>query len=87
MNTSRQRVHILKVLQALRDWGEPILKTELIMLIEEEQNYSYFVGLLDGLCFGGFIHYDYSKADARLCFIEITPGGLEHLRMFDEVPF
>lgn len=86
MNTMKQRDRIFKVLHTLREWNEPILKTELVMLIEEN-NYSYLIGLLDGLCFGGFIHYDTSDFDARLCWITISDNGLNLLRLYDEIPF
>lgn len=86
MNTTTQRSRIMSVLSTLRDWNEPILKTELIILVEP-QNYSYMVGLLDALCFGGLIHFDHSDADARLCWVSLSREGERILSEYDAIPF
>lgn len=86
MNTPKQRERILTILETLREWGEPMLKTELVILVEE-QNYSYLIGLLDGLCFGGYIHFDTSEFDARLCWVSLATEGQNLLRLIDEIPF
>lgn len=82
MNTQRQLRWIEAILEVLEGWGEPLLKTEVVLLVDGA-NYSYLMGLLDGLCFGGFIRYDRSDDDERLCWVSITDKG----RKYIEIPF
>ena len=85
MNTPQQIEWIEKILTCLRDWHDPILKTELIVLVARS-NYSYLVGLLDGLCFAGYVAYSHSETDSRLCWVTITRAGLAHLND-DDFPY
>lgn len=87
MNTNKQIARIDLVLRTLKEWGEPMLKTELVIMCDEEQNYSYMIGLLDGLCFGGYINFEQSELDARLCWVSITEKGKRWIEVRDAIPF
>lgn len=86
MNTIQQRMWIEKILRVLLAWKEPLMKTEVVLLVHES-NDSYLIGLMDGLCFGGFIHFDHSDADNRITWVTISIRGEAYLRELDAIPF
>lgn len=73
------------VLETLRDWNEPVTKTELICLVAE-QNHSYLLGLMDGLAYANFIRYEICENDNRVTFVSLTGAGETELATWD-IPF
>lgn len=86
MNTIQQRMWIEKILRALAAWQEPLMKTEVVLLVRES-NDSYLIGVMDGLCFGGYINFDHSDTDTRITWVTLAPRGQEYLSQLDEIPF
>lgn len=77
---------IERVLGTLIEWDEPLRKSDIAILMDEEQNHAYLIGLIDGLWFGGYVHL-YKSDDQRVTWVTISDEGRAWYDNQQSIPF